>query len=87
LGNTGRLGHNRDSAVRTTNGSEGRFRVAEWLYRIHRIEVPLDADLDDQIEKVLLDYGTKGWELVQVLHRQPGDPIYRLIFKAEKPLD
>jgi hypothetical protein len=46
-------------------------------------------DLDDQIETVLEDYGTKGWELVQVLHRHsvPEDPIYRLIFKTEKPLD
>jgi len=63
--------------------------VAEWQYRIHRIELRPDADLDDQIEKALHDYGTKGWELVQVLHRHkvPEDPIYRLIFKTEKPLD
>jgi hypothetical protein len=61
--------------------------MAEWLYRIHRIEVPPEADLDDQIENVLKDYGTKGWELVQVLHRRSEDPIYRLIFKAEKPMD
>ena len=63
--------------------------MAEWNYQIHRIEVRSDADLDDQIKTVLQDYGAKGWELVQVLHRlkQPEDPIYRLIFKAEKTLD
>jgi hypothetical protein len=63
--------------------------VAEWKYRIHRIESLHDVDLDDQIEKVLQEYGTNGWELVQVLHRlqAPEDPIYRLIFKTEKSLD
>jgi len=63
--------------------------VAEWQYRIHRIEVPNDADLEDQIASVLQDHGRKGWELVQVLHRHQAseDPVYRLIFKNEKPLD
>ena len=63
--------------------------MAEWQYQIHRIELLHDADLDDQIAKVLHDYGTKGWELVQVLHPHnvPEDSIYRLIFKIEKPLD
>lgn len=63
--------------------------MAEWQYRIHRIELLHDADLDNQIEDVLQEYGTKGWELVQVLHRHkvPEDPIYRLIFKTEKTLD
>jgi hypothetical protein len=53
------------------------------------MELLHDRDLDDQIENVLQEYGTKGWELVQVLHRNkvPEDPIYRLIFKTEKPLD
>jgi hypothetical protein len=48
-----------------------------------------DATLDDQIKTILDDYGAKGWELVQVLHRhkEPEDLIYRLIFKTEKPLD
>ena len=63
--------------------------MAEWQYRIHRIEIQHDADLDNRIASVLEDYGTKGWELVQVLHRHrvPEDPIYRLIFKTEKTLD
>lgn len=63
--------------------------MAEWLYHIHRVEVPPEVDPDERIESVLRDYGTKGWELVQVLHghKEPPDPIYRLIFKTEKPLD
>jgi hypothetical protein len=63
--------------------------MAEWQYQIHRIELLRDADLDHEIEKVLQEYGTRGWELVQVLHRNkvPEDPIYRLIFKTEKTLD
>jgi hypothetical protein len=63
--------------------------VAEWQYRIHRVELLNEAELDNQIEDILQDYGTKGWELVQVLQRQrvPEDPTYRLIFKSEKTLD
>ena len=72
----------------TTTGGEGGNIVAEWQYQIHRIELLQDQDLDDQIEKVLDEYGSQGWELVQVLHRHkvPEDPIYRLIFKIEKPI-
>ena len=63
--------------------------MAEWQYRIQRIELRPDVDFDNQIITVLEDNGMKGWELVQVLHpyRVPEDPIYRLIFKTEKPLD
>lgn len=61
--------------------------MAEYQYQIHRIELLPNADLDDQIKKILDDYGTKGWELVQILHgdKVPEDPIYRLVFKTEKP--
>jgi len=52
------------------------------------MELRQDADCDDEIEKVLEEFGAQGWELVQVLHRHqvPEDPIYRLIFKIEKPV-
>jgi len=62
--------------------------MPEWKYRTQRIELRLDADHDDQIESVLHDYGTQGWELVQVLPRNkvPGDSTCLLIFKTEKPL-
>lgn len=61
--------------------------MAQFQYQVHRIELLPNADLDDQLEKVLVDYGMKGWELVQILHRDktPDDPIYRLILKSEKP--
>ena len=61
--------------------------MAQFQYQVHRIEVLPNANLDDQIEKFLDDYGMRGWELVQILHRDkvPEDPIYRLIFKTEKP--
>ena len=61
--------------------------MAQFQYQVHRIELLPNADLDDQIEKFLDDYGMRGWELVQILHRDkvPEDPIYRLILKTEKP--
>lgn len=60
--------------------------MAQFKYQIHRIEVVPGADLDAQIEKVLSEYGMKGWELVQILHRDKvsDDPTYGLIFKREK---
>ena len=68
---------------------ERRFTVAEWQYRIERINLNPETDPDDQLGKILREYGQQGWELVQVLHGQemPGDPRCRLIFKTEKPLD
>ena len=61
--------------------------MAEWEYRIERIEP--EADLDAQLEKILREYGQQGWELVQVLPQQeaPKKPTCRLIFKIEKPID
>jgi hypothetical protein len=63
--------------------------MAEWQYRIHRIPLLHDAELDNQIETILEEYGMKGWELVQVFQRHtvPEDPVCRLIFKSEKTLD
>jgi hypothetical protein len=61
--------------------------VAEWQYRIERIELKPDAEPDAQLEIILQEYGQKGWELVQVLHGQqaPDNPKCRLIFKTERP--
>ena len=46
-------------------------------------------EADVHLEKLLREYGQQGWELVQVLHGHEltNDPQYRLILKAEKPLD
>ena len=58
--------------------------MAEWQYRIERIDLNPETDPDDQLGKILREYGQQGWELVQVLHGQemPGDPRCRLIFKT-----
>ncbi len=65
------------------------IQVAEWQYRIERIELKPETDPDDQLVKVLRDYGRQGWELVQMepLPESAGNPTHRLIFKTEKPLD
>jgi hypothetical protein len=61
--------------------------VSVWLYQIHPIELPSGVDLDNEMQKVLREYGTRGWELVQVLDGPAtGNRTYRLIFKTEKPL-
>lgn len=61
--------------------------MSVWLYQIHPIELPSGVDLDSQIQKVLREYGARGWELVQVLGGSATeDRTYRLIFKTEKPL-
>jgi uncharacterized protein DUF4177 len=60
--------------------------MAEFKYKIHRIQLQPDADFDAQLEKVLDEKGNDGWELVQIMHRDKvsEDPTYRLIFKTQK---
>jgi hypothetical protein len=60
--------------------------MTEWRYRIQHIELKAAGESDAQLEKILREQGEQGWELVQVLHDTPGNPDYRLIFKAEKPV-
>jgi predicted TIM-barrel fold metal-dependent hydrolase len=63
--------------------------MAVWLYEIHRVELRSDTNIDEEIKRVLRDYGTRGWELAQMLPAQDvsGDRTYRFIFKTQKPLD
>ena len=61
--------------------------MAEWQYRIERVELTPETDQDSQLEKILGEFGAKGWELVQIQAATPGVAVYRLIFKTEKPLD
>ena len=42
--------------------------MAEWQYRIERIDLNPETDPDDQLGKILRESGQQGWELVQVLH-------------------
>ena len=60
--------------------------MAEWTYRIQRIELKPAGESDAELEKILEEQGEQGWELVQVLHDPPSNPDYRLIFKSEKPV-
>jgi hypothetical protein len=71
------------------NWHGGRPAVAEWQYRIERVNFQPGREADVHLEKLLREYGQQGWELVQVLHGHEltNDPEYRLILKAEKPLD
>ena len=61
--------------------------MAEWQYKIQRVEMESGSDFDQQLENTLEQYGVKGWELVEVLPQQEQPSVYRLIFKAPKPLD
>jgi hypothetical protein len=62
--------------------------MAEWQYRIERVELKPETDLDAELEKILQEYGQQGWELVQVLRGQErlDNSVCRLIFKTEKPV-
>jgi Domain of unknown function (DUF4177) len=60
--------------------------MAEWRYQIQHIELKPAKKSDAELEKILEEQGEQGWELVQVLHDPPGNPDYRLIFKAQKPV-
>jgi hypothetical protein len=61
--------------------------MAEWQYQIQRVELEPGPDFDQQLGNALAHYGTKGWELVEVLPQQDKPNVYRFIFKAPKPLD
>ena len=43
---------------------ERRFTVAEWQYRIERIDLNPETDPDDQLGKILRKYGQQGWTLL-----------------------
>jgi hypothetical protein len=59
--------------------------MAQWRYQIHQKKIESGADLDEQLQKILCEYGNKGWELVQILRPQDST-AYRLVFKTQKPL-
>jgi hypothetical protein len=47
-------------------------------------ELDSSVDLDDELRKILQDYGMKGWELVHVLQPK-NDTRYHLVFKTRRP--
>jgi hypothetical protein len=58
--------------------------MAQWQYKTFCTELNSSVDLDDELRKILQDYGMKGWELVQVLQPQ-NDTRYHLVFKTRRP--
>lgn len=59
--------------------------MAQWQYSMLRAKLDRNVNFDDELQKILLDYGMRGWELVQVLEPRNEDR-YHLVFKTEKPL-
>ena len=60
-------------------------KMAQWQYKTFCTELKRSVDFDEELRKILQDYGTKGWELVQVLQPQ-NDPSYHLVFKTQRSL-
>ncbi len=59
--------------------------MAQWQYSTFSTELNRSVDFDEELRKILEDYGMKGWELVQVLQSR-NDTRYHLVFKTERPL-
>jgi hypothetical protein len=59
--------------------------MAQWQYATLCTELNLSVAFDEELRKILKDYGMKGSELVQVLLPR-NDAHYHLIFKPERPL-
>jgi hypothetical protein len=53
-------------------------------YKTFCTELDSSVDLDDELRKILQDYGMKGWELVHVLQPK-NDTRYHLVFKTRRP--
>jgi len=58
--------------------------MAQWQYKTFCTELNSSVDLDGELRNILLDYGMKGWELVQVLQPK-NDTRYHLVFKTRRP--
>ena len=53
-------------------------------YKTFCTELDSSVDLDDELRKILQDYGMKGWEVVHVLQPK-NDTRYHLVFKTRRP--
>jgi len=78
---------NHDHILKLQVYSGAEVLMAEWQYQIQRVELRSGSDFDQELETTLQEYGAKGWELVEVLPQHDSPSVYRLIFKAPKPLD
>ena len=59
--------------------------MAQWQYATLCTELKGSVNFDEELQKILKDYGMKGWELVQVLQPR-NDSVYHLVFKTERSL-
>ena len=59
--------------------------MAQWQYSTFSTELNRSVDFDEELRKILEDYGMKGWELVQVLQPR-NDTRYHFVFKTQRPL-
>ena len=57
--------------------------MAQWQYKTFCTELN-SISFDEELRKILRDYGMNGWELVQVLQPQ-NDTRYHLVFKTQRP--
>lgn len=59
--------------------------MAQWQYATLCTELKGSVNFDAELQKILKDYGMKGWELVQVVQPR-NDSVYHLVFKTERSL-
>jgi len=59
--------------------------MAKWQYSTLRTKLNRNVDFDEELQKILQDYGMQGWELVQVLEPK-ADGRCHLLFKRQKQL-
>ena len=59
--------------------------MAQWQYSMLCAELDRNVNFDEALQKILQDYGMRGWELVQVLEPK-SDARYHLVFKTKRPL-
>lgn len=60
--------------------------MAQWQYSTLCREIDGGgADFDDELRRILQEYGMQGWELVQALQLQ-NDSRYHLVFKTQRSL-
>ena len=59
--------------------------MAQWQYKTLRTELNHSVDFDEELRKILQDYGVKGWELVQVMQPR-NDTLYHRVFKTQRSL-
>ena len=59
--------------------------MAQWQYTTLCTELNRNSNFDEELRKLLKEYGMKGWELVQVLPPR-NDALYHLVFKTERSL-